>query len=253
MIYLDPKGLRLPSFPLLFLPGEARDKREVFFGWGGKGRRCSQNGKEGGMWSEGKKGVWYRCCKSCRFPGHHLLICCWTWGGGGEGEGRRGEKKTRRYREEERGREGGRSTDEEGKRREISDVRQRSDLKRRGQIKQTGDEKRCRTQRWTRHHRRGIRDRRRGKQRRCDVSGRKIKKKENQQRPVIENRLKGSEGGEQGGINYWWNKCLTDWLNLALCCFQTTAAVGQTQSRRCVYSARLYVSEAGAENANTSF
>lgn len=50
MIYLDPKGLRLPSFPLLFLPGEARDKREGFFlGGGGKGGRCSQNGKEGGM------------------------------------------------------------------------------------------------------------------------------------------------------------------------------------------------------------
>lgn len=50
MIYLDPKGLRLPSFPLLFLPGEARDKREGFFGWGGEeGGGCSQNGKEGGM------------------------------------------------------------------------------------------------------------------------------------------------------------------------------------------------------------
>lgn len=47
MIYLDPKGLRLPSFPLLFLPGEARER--VFLGGGGKGGGCSQNGKEGGM------------------------------------------------------------------------------------------------------------------------------------------------------------------------------------------------------------
>lgn len=49
-------------------------------------------------------------------------------------------------------------------------------------------------------------------------------------RSMIENRLNGSEWGEQEGINYWWNKCLTDWLNLGFCCFQPTKDVRSTQS-----------------------
>lgn len=56
----------------------------------------------------------------------------------------------------------------------------------------------------------------------CDVGG-------EEKMWLIENRLKGWEGErereEQRSINYWWNKCLTDWLNLALCCFQITQAV----------------------------
>lgn len=31
----------------------------------------------------GKERVWYRRCKSSRFPGHHLFIYCWSRGGGG--------------------------------------------------------------------------------------------------------------------------------------------------------------------------
>lgn len=52
----------------------------------------------------------------------------------------------------------------------------------------------------------------------CDVSG-------EEKMWLMENRLNGSERGEQGSINYWWNKCLTDWLNLALCCLQISQAV----------------------------
>ena len=118
-------------------------------------------------------------------------------------EGGREEKKKKlggTERKREKGKEG-KSKDEEGKRRETSDVKQRSNLKRRGQIKQMGDKReRYRTQRCRRHHTHEIRDRKRGSS--TDVTLAGGEKKENQQRPVIENRLKGSEGGEQGGINY---------------------------------------------------
>lgn len=51
MIYLDPKGLRLPSFPLLFLPGEARDKREG----GGRVEDVHKMEKKEGCEARGRK------------------------------------------------------------------------------------------------------------------------------------------------------------------------------------------------------
>ena len=61
MIYLDPKGLRLLSFPLLFCQ-ERQETREIFFFGGGKrGGGCSQNGK----WERKKEGCEARGRKEC--------------------------------------------------------------------------------------------------------------------------------------------------------------------------------------------